>query len=60
MIEPLMSDFITPLLGALAGGASVYAAIRSDLAALQARITIVEKSNDKAHDRIDGMMGSAK
>jgi len=52
-MEPSFQEFITPLLGAIGGGFAAYAAIRADLAALKARVTIIEVQANKAHDRID-------
>jgi hypothetical protein len=42
--------------GAALGGVSVYAAIRSDLADLKARMILVEKSADAAHSRVDQIL----
>jgi hypothetical protein len=47
------SIIIQALIGAAAGAAGAYAAIRSDLAALKARMEIHEKSLERAHARID-------
>lgn len=41
------------LLSAAAGAASVYAAIRADLARLHERASLAMDSASKAHDRID-------
>lgn len=45
-----------PLVSALIGGVAAYVAIRSDLAALKARMDNAEKSADQAHSRIDSML----
>lgn len=45
-----------PLISALIGGVAAYVAIRSDLAALKARMDNAEKSADQAHSRIDSML----
>ena len=42
--------------GAAFGGIAVYAAIRSDLADLKARMNLVEKSADAAHSRVDQLL----
>ena len=52
------SELLKSILGALIGGAAVYAAIKSELSDHKARITILEKSNDKAHERIDAFNDS--
>ena len=46
-----------PVLGA---GVAVYAAIKSDLAAMHERATIALASADKAHDRIDNLLQDMK
>lgn len=46
-----------PVLGA---GVAVYAAIKSDLAAMHERATIALASADKAHDRIDNLLQEMK
>lgn len=48
-----MPEWMMQLGAAVIGGVSVYAAIRSDLAALAARMVNVEKTADSAHERID-------
>lgn len=50
-ISTLMQFF-----GAALGGVAVYAAIRSDLADLKARMNLVEKSADAAHSRVDQLL----
>jgi len=52
----ILLQFLGPLIGALVGGVASYVAIRSDLAELKARMTIVEKVGDNAHERIDTIM----
>lgn len=45
----------------LAGGAFVvWGSIKSDLADMKARIVILEKSVDKAHDRLDSVLEQGK
>ena len=46
---------IQAIIGAAAGAFGAYAAIRSDLAALKARLEIHEKSLERAHVRIDDL-----
>ena len=46
---------IQAIIGAAAGAFGAYAAIRSDLAALKARLEIHEKSLERAHARIDDL-----
>ena len=46
-------EVIKSAAGAFVGGAAVFAAIKSELADLRARVIILERSNDKAHERID-------
>ena len=55
MIQETFDSFeiIKSAIGAGIGGAAVYAAIKSDLSELRARVVILERSNDKAHERID-------
>lgn len=55
-----LAQFVPPLLGAIAGGVSVYVGIKSDLAALIARVTTLEKSTDQAHTRIDNLLTKGK
>ena len=51
-----MVQFVGPLVSALIGGVAAYVAIRSDLAALKARMDHAEKSAYEAHGRIDSML----
>jgi len=51
----MFSEFFGIALASISGGVAVYVGIRSDLAEMRARITIVEKVSDKAHDRIDNL-----
>jgi len=51
-----MPDWLFQLLTAGAGAASVYAAIRADLARLHEKAENASRSADKAHDRIDDIM----
>lgn len=48
-----MPEWLFQLLTAAAGAASVYAAIRADLAALHVKADQAAKTADKAHERID-------
>lgn len=48
-----MPDWLFQLLTAGAGAASVYAAIRADLARLHEKAENAAKAADKAHERID-------
>lgn len=43
------------IIGATAGAFGAYAAIRSDLAALKAKMEIHERSLERAHERIDSL-----
>lgn len=52
-IMDLLDKVLLPLLGAMAGGISAYAAIRANLAVLTATVAVLEKSIDRAHVRID-------
>jgi len=47
---------VTATIGAAGGAFGAYVAIKSDLAAVKARLDSLEKAADKAHDRIDGLM----
>lgn len=49
-------QYIGILVSASMGGLAAYVAIRSDLADLKARMTIVEKTASEAHGRIDSML----
>lgn len=51
-----MPDWLFQLLTAGAGAASVYAAIRADLAALHVKADQAAKSADTANKRIDSLM----
>ena len=51
-----LSQIFGPLVSALIGGVAAYVAIRSDLAALKARMDNAEKSADQAHTRIDSLL----
>ena len=51
-----MTAIIQSILGAAAGAVGAYVAIRTDLAALKARMDIVERSSDQAHSRIDNIL----
>lgn len=51
-----MPEWLGQLLTACAGAASVYAAIRADLARLHEKAEGAAKSADKAHDRIDHLI----
>ena len=43
------------VIGAAAGAFGAYAAIRSDLAALKAKMEVHERSLERAHERIDSL-----
>jgi hypothetical protein len=43
------------IIGAAAGAFGAYAAIRSDLAALKAKMEVHERSLERAHERIDSL-----
>jgi hypothetical protein len=49
-------DFAEMLLAAFSGGIASYAAIKSDISNLLARMTLVESSSKAAHDRVDSML----
>jgi hypothetical protein len=51
-----MTAIIQSIIGAAIGALAAYVAIRSDLAALKARMDNVEKSSDQAHSRIDTLL----
>ena len=51
-----MTAIIQSIIGAGLGAFGAYVAIRSDLAALKARMDNVEKSSDQAHSRIDTIL----
>jgi hypothetical protein len=48
--------WLGPLLGALGGGLASYVAIRSDLAALRARVDNLENGVTRSHLRIDQIL----
>lgn len=54
-MELNMSVIVQALIGAAGGAAAAYVAIRSDLAALKARMEIHERGLERAHDRIDSL-----
>ena len=51
-----MTAILQSIIGAAFGAVAAYVAIRSDLAALKARMDMVEKSSDQAHSRIDNIL----
>lgn len=51
-----MPDWLFQLLTAGAGAASVYAAIRADLARLHEKSDQATRSASRAHERIDSML----
>jgi hypothetical protein len=51
-----MPEWLFQLLTAGAGAASVYAAIRADLARLHEKAEQASKAADKAHGRIDEIL----
>jgi len=51
-----IEHLIGPLASALIGGIAAYVAIRSDLAAIKARMDNAEKSASEAHGRIDSIL----
>lgn len=55
----MLPEWVFQLLAAGAGAASVYAAIRADLARLHERATMAMASAEKAHARIDSMKDAA-
>jgi len=55
-VMQFLGVFITAAIGAAGGAFGAYVAIKSDLAAVKARLDSLEKAADKAHDRIDGLM----
>ena len=50
----LFQAFIGPIIAA----AGAYAAVRSDLAAMKVQIAALEKSLERAHERIDKLIGN--
>jgi len=55
-----MPDWLFQLLTAGAGAASVYAAIRADLARLHEKVGNASKMADKAHSRIDSLIQAGR
>jgi hypothetical protein len=55
-MEVSMSVVIQALIGAAAGAFGAYVAIRSDLAALKAKIEHLHDATNKAHSRIDQIL----
>lgn len=55
-----VAEWIYQLLTAGAGAASVYAAIRADLARLHEKAEQATRSADKAHNRIDDLFRGQK
>lgn len=53
-----MPDWLFQLLTAGVGAASVYAAIRADLARLHERTRTAMEAASKAHDRIDQLLNN--
>lgn len=54
----MLSDvpgWMLQLMATFGGAVGAYVAIRADLAALKAQMTIYEKSLDRAHARIDAI-----
>lgn len=51
-----LADLLPHVISALAGGIGVYAGIRADLAALHARVALLETSANQAHIRIDKLL----
>ena len=51
-----MTAIIQSIIGAGLGAFGAYVAIRSDLAALKARMDNVEKASNQAHSRIDTIL----
>jgi hypothetical protein len=48
------------VISALVGGIAAYAAIKSDLADLKARMQLAEEANKRAHERIDDLFKGPK
>jgi len=55
-VMQFLGVLVTAAIGAAGGAFGAYVAIKSDLAAVKARLDSLEKAADKAHDRIDGLM----
>lgn len=51
-----LTQLLASCIAAGIGAFTAYVAIRTDLADLKARMTIVEGSTDKAHSRIDKVL----
>lgn len=51
-----LQAWIQAALPVVAAGIGVYVAIKADLAAMHARVTIALASADKAHSRIDELL----
>lgn len=49
------NQIFLPLMGAAGGGLAAYIAIRSNLAALNTQVAIMQKSLERAHERIDDL-----
>lgn len=54
-VGEFLSVLIPAILGAGGGSLAAYVAIKSDLSELRARVINVEKSGDRAHDRLDNL-----
>lgn len=55
-----MPDWVFQLITAAGGAASVYAAIRADLARLHEKAENAARSADKAHGRIDAILNQKR
>ena len=55
-MEISLSVVLQALIGAGAGALGAYVAIRSDLAALKARVDVLHESTDKARSRTDQIL----
>lgn len=51
-----LDQLFSTIIAAAFGAFGAYIAIRTDLADLKARMTLVEKSSDQAHGRIDKVL----
>jgi hypothetical protein len=51
-----LKEFVQILVTVFGGGLASYVAIRSDIAAMKARVSMVEHSTDEAHKRIDSVL----
>lgn len=51
-----LDQLLSTIIAAAAGAFGAYIAIRTDLADLKARMNLVEKSSDQAHNRIDNIL----